>query len=65
MTGIMTMICTSLYPSPYSIEKASPYSIEKVGDSPYLYSYPVNVEIFRQNGMGSSNTHINEFICHL
>jgi len=37
-TCIMAEICTS------------PYAIEKVGNSPYLYPYPVNMEIFRQNG---------------
>ena len=43
-TGIMAVICTSPYPSPYPIEK--------VGDSPYPYPYPVNAKIPCQNGDG-------------
>jgi len=33
--------------------------------SPYPYPYLVNVEIPRQNGTGSGNTHRDMFICHL
>ena len=42
MTGMRTRIgriCTSLCPSPYLIEK--------VRNTPYIYSYLVNVEILR------------------
>jgi len=43
-TGIIAVICTSTYPSPYPIEK--------VGDFSYPYPYPVNAGILRQNGDG-------------
>ena len=45
-TGIMTLICTSPYPSAYPIKEVgnSPY--------PYPYPYPVNAKILRQNGDG-------------
>ena len=54
-TGIMVGICTSPYPSPYSIEK--------VGDSPY--SYPVNAGISRQTEDGFGQYLRDGFICHL
>jgi len=41
MVGMGTWTCTSPY--------LSLYPIEKVGDSPYPYSYLVNVGIPRQN----------------
>jgi len=38
---IMARICTFSY--------ISSHPIEKVGDSPYAYPYPVNIEILHQN----------------
>jgi len=58
------MVGTSIMARIYSSSSPSPYPIEKIGDSPYPYPYPVNAGISRQNGTGSDNTHVDEFICH-
>lgn len=56
-TVIMTRICISPYPSPYPIKK--------IQDSPYPYSFPVNARLSVKTETGSSNTRMDEFICHL
>jgi len=53
-TGIMAGICTSLYPSSYTIVK--------VGDFPYPYS--VNEGISCQNRDRFGQYPRNGFICH-
>jgi len=50
------------FPYPYTSLYPSPYPIEKVGDFPYPYTYPINAGFLVKTGTDSGNTHMTSLL---